>query len=181
MLDSNHAIGSKESIMDIIHVTNRDKVLNTIEKLYIYKETKIDNQLSDKCTVKPRIIFDTVILKNTDRAHIALLWLRVFHAFSSFVRQIPGQNPQRKGTTRTLPSCCVVLCIVCVVLCIVCFVTFPVLFVCICVLNNCHRVATQLQLNIYLIITTGSPYLSQSQVLPTDTYTTQHSALHNKP
>jgi hypothetical protein len=35
----------------------------------------------------------------------------------------------------------------CVVLCIVCFVTFPV-FVCICVLNNCHRVATKLQLNI---------------------------------
>ena len=38
------------------------------------------------------------------------------------------------------------------VLCIVCFVTFPVLFVCVCVLNNCHRVATQLQLNIYHII-----------------------------
>ena len=36
----------------------------------------------------------------------------------------------------------------CVVLHIVCFVTFPVLFVCTCVLNNCHRVATQLQLNI---------------------------------
>jgi hypothetical protein len=31
---------------------------------------------------------------------------------------------------------------------IVGFVTFPVLFVCICVLNNCHRVATQLQLNV---------------------------------
>jgi hypothetical protein len=40
----------------------------------------------------------------------------------------------------------------CVVLCIVCFMTFPVLFVCICVLNNCHRVATELQLNIYHII-----------------------------
>jgi hypothetical protein len=37
-------------------------------------------------------------------------------------------------------------------LCTVCFVTFSVLFVCICVLNNCHRVATQLQLNIYHII-----------------------------
>ena len=36
----------------------------------------------------------------------------------------------------------------CVVLCIFCFVTFPVLFVCIRVLNKCHRVATQLQLNI---------------------------------
>jgi len=34
------------------------------------------------------------------------------------------------------------------VLCIVSFVTFTVLFVCICVLNNCHRLATQLQLNI---------------------------------
>jgi len=32
------------------------------------------------------------------------------------------------------------------VLCIVCFVTCPVLFVCICVLSNCHRVTTQLQL-----------------------------------
>jgi hypothetical protein len=36
------------------------------------------------------------------------------------------------------------------VLRIVCFVTFPVLFVCICVPNNCHQVATQLQLNIYI-------------------------------
>jgi hypothetical protein len=34
----------------------------------------------------------------------------------------------------------------CVVLCIVCF-DIPCV-VCICVLNNCHRVATQLQLNI---------------------------------
>jgi hypothetical protein len=41
------------------------------------------------------------------------------------------------------------------VLCIVCFVTFPVLFVCIYVLNNCQRVAIQLQLNIYHIISNG--------------------------
>jgi len=46
---------------------------------------------------------------------------------------------------------CVVLCIF-VFYVIVCFVTFPVLFVCTCVLNNCHRVATQLQLNISYII-----------------------------
>jgi hypothetical protein len=36
----------------------------------------------------------------------------------------------------------------CVVLWIDCIVSFSVLFVCICVLNYCHRVATQLQLNI---------------------------------
>jgi hypothetical protein len=55
---------------------------------------------------------------------------------------------QSWGTTRTLPNFCVVLCIFCVVLCIDCFVTFSVLFVCTCVLYYCHRVATQLQLNI---------------------------------
>ena len=37
--------------------------------------------------------------------------------------------------------------------CIVCFVSFCVLFVCKCVLYNCHRVATQMQLtNTYRII-----------------------------
>jgi hypothetical protein len=79
-----------------------------------------------------------------------------------------GWCPQRRGTARTLPNFCVALCIFvlfceffCVVLCNVCFVTFPVLFVCICVLNNCQRVATKLQLNIsyhiiyvYIIINT---------------------------
>jgi len=79
-------------------------------------------------------------------------WLRVFRASSSVVRQMPGQNPQRRGTARTVPNFCVVLCIFCVVLCIVCFVSFSVLFVYMCVLNNCHRVATQLQLNISYII-----------------------------
>ena len=39
-----------------------------------------------------------------------------------------------------------------VVLCILCFVSFSVLFLCICVLYYCHRVATQLQLNISYII-----------------------------
>jgi hypothetical protein len=95
-----------------------------------------------------------------------LPWLRFFRAFSSVVRQMPGWCPQRQGTARTLPNffffslcfVCVALCIFlccsmylfCIVPCDVCFVTFPVLFVCIYVLNNCHRVATQLQLNIYL-------------------------------
>jgi len=80
--------------------------------------------------------------------HLWLPWLRFFRAFFSVVRQMPGYNPQWRGTVRTLPSCCVFLCIFCVVLCIVCFVTLLVLFVYICVLNNCHWVATQLQLNI---------------------------------
>jgi hypothetical protein len=74
-------------------------------------------------------------------------WLKFFLAFSLVVKQMPWWKPQRRGTARTLPSCCCSM-YFCVVLCIVCFVTFPVFFVCICVLYYCHRVATQLQLNI---------------------------------
>jgi hypothetical protein len=51
----------------------------------------------------------------------------------------------------------------CVVLYFVCFVSFSVLFVCtrICVLYDCHRMATQLQLNIlYNIISYIYIYIS---------------------
>ena len=71
---------------------------------------------------------------------------RFFRAFSSVVRQMPGYNPQRRGTARTLPKslCCPIHCSFCVVLCTVC--------VQMCVLYNCHRVANQLQLKKYIDI-----------------------------
>jgi predicted secreted protein len=91
-------------------------------------------------------------------AYIRLPWLRFFLSFPSVVRQMPGQNLQRRGTARTLPNFCVVVRIVC-------FVSFSVLFVCICVLYYCHQVATQLQLNIsYPIISYHILY--QIQWLP---------------
>jgi hypothetical protein len=64
-----------------------------------------------------------------------LPWLRFFRASSSVVRKMPEQNPQRRGTTRTLPNfsvvlcifvlfyvflCCSIYCLFCDVLCIVC-------------------------------------------------------------
>jgi len=75
---------------------------------------------------------------------LRLPWLRLFRAFSSVVRHMPGYNQQRQGTARILPNflCCSTYCLFCVVLCIVC------VCVCIyeCVLYYCHRVDTQLHL-----------------------------------
>ena len=43
-----------------------------MEKFYIHKEARIDNQINDKYTVMRNEIFDTLILKDTDSAHITL-------------------------------------------------------------------------------------------------------------
>jgi hypothetical protein len=48
-----------ENIMDTIHITGKGVMMNTIEKYYIYRETKRDNQLNDKLTVQPNAIFKT--------------------------------------------------------------------------------------------------------------------------
>jgi len=43
--------------------------MNTIEKFYKYKETKNNSQINDKNAVKPIIIFDIVVRRETDRVH----------------------------------------------------------------------------------------------------------------
>ena len=57
--------------------------------------------------------------------HSSVTLNEVFRAFSSFVRQMPGYNSQRRGTARTIPKL---------------IVLFYVLFVCKCVLYYCHWV-----------------------------------------
>ena len=70
--------------------------------------------------------------------------LRFFRAFSSVVSEMPGYTSQGRGTVRILPNYRTVL----FYMLFVSIVLFHVLFVCKCVLYYCHRVATQLQLNI---------------------------------
>jgi ferritin-like metal-binding protein YciE len=68
--DNKHSIGPMENIMGVIHTTSEGRMLDTMEKFYIYKETQINNQINDKYTVQPNVIFETLILENTDRVHI---------------------------------------------------------------------------------------------------------------
>jgi len=42
-------------------------MLDTMEKLYIYKKMLINNQIKDKCAVKLNLVLETLILDNTDR------------------------------------------------------------------------------------------------------------------
>jgi hypothetical protein len=47
--------------METIHVTNKGQMMDTLEKFYIFRETKLNNQINDKLTVKPNIIFDVIV------------------------------------------------------------------------------------------------------------------------
>jgi hypothetical protein len=52
--------------MEILHTTVKGPMLNTLEKFYIYREMIIDNQLSDKNTVTPNVIFDAILRHSKD-------------------------------------------------------------------------------------------------------------------
>jgi hypothetical protein len=43
--------------------------MNTLEKFHIYDMMRSENQINNKCTMKPNILFDTLILNNPNRGH----------------------------------------------------------------------------------------------------------------
>ena len=49
-----------EDIMETVYITNKGQMMDTIEKFFIFRETKINYQINDKLTVKPNIIFDII-------------------------------------------------------------------------------------------------------------------------
>jgi phosphopentomutase len=67
LLDHNHSIGPMDTIMDTLHITTKGRMMNTMEKFHIYIETLKNNQINDKCTVRPNITFDTTAQHNPDR------------------------------------------------------------------------------------------------------------------
>lgn len=61
-----------EDIVEILHIPRKGDIMNIPDRLHIYNEAKLDNQISDKCTVKYKVIFDTVIHRNSHRGHSLL-------------------------------------------------------------------------------------------------------------
>ena len=55
--------------MKVIYMTNKGRLVDTIEKFYIYKEKHNNNQINDKNTVLSNIIFDVIVSEDTGRVH----------------------------------------------------------------------------------------------------------------
>ena len=60
-------MGTIEDVMRTVHITNKGRLMDTLEKIYIFRETKIDNQINDKLAVRPNIVFETIVQKDPHR------------------------------------------------------------------------------------------------------------------
>jgi hypothetical protein len=40
LLENRHSIGPKESIMETLHITNKSRLIDIIERFYIFRENK---------------------------------------------------------------------------------------------------------------------------------------------
>ena len=47
-----------EDIMETVYITNKGQIMDTLERFYIFRETKRNNHINNRITVKSNIIFD---------------------------------------------------------------------------------------------------------------------------
>jgi hypothetical protein len=69
LLQAHHSIGPMHTIMEPLYYTTKWRLLNTIEKFHIYRETQLDNQLNYRHTVQTNAIFDTLTRIHTSGGH----------------------------------------------------------------------------------------------------------------
>ena len=67
LLENKHSIGPIDNIMETLHTTGKGRMMDTLERFYIFRETKINNQINDRLIIKPNIIFETIIQKDPHR------------------------------------------------------------------------------------------------------------------
>jgi len=59
--------------MEVVHITKKGKLMDTLECFHIYKETKAGNQVSDRLTAKENTIFRTIIQEDPYKGRSAPL------------------------------------------------------------------------------------------------------------
>ena len=67
LLEKQHAIDKMENIMNVLHITDKGQMMNTIGWYYIYRVTKMVNQINGKLTVQPKAIFESIVRHDTHR------------------------------------------------------------------------------------------------------------------
>ena len=61
VIDKGHSFGPMNETMEVIHVAKKGRMLDMLEKFYIYRETKHSNQINEKLTGQPNPIFEALL------------------------------------------------------------------------------------------------------------------------
>jgi hypothetical protein len=61
LLDEGHDFGPMENIMDIVQYANKGRMMDTLEKFYIYELTCRGSHINDQLTIQRNPIFETLV------------------------------------------------------------------------------------------------------------------------
>ena len=65
--EEGRAFGPMNDIMDVLHIAIKGRMLDTLERFHIYKETKLGTHINDNLTVQSNCIFEALIQNNPHR------------------------------------------------------------------------------------------------------------------
>ena len=89
LIENGHSIGRMKDTMVNIHITSKWKIVDTLEKCYVFRETKLNNQINDKLTIKQNIILDTIVRYDHHRSSWRLYLEQTTHCFSHTRSPLP--------------------------------------------------------------------------------------------
>ena len=64
VIDEGHSFGPMNDVMKIVHFAEKGRMLDTLERFYIYRVTKYGNQINDKLTIQSNPIFEALVQNN---------------------------------------------------------------------------------------------------------------------
>ena len=67
LLENRHAIGPMNDIMDTLSFAIKGSLLVALVSFYIFRKTKLNNQLKDKLRIKQPISFETIVREGPHR------------------------------------------------------------------------------------------------------------------
>jgi hypothetical protein len=67
IIEEGHSFGPIDNIMDIIHIANKGRMLDALEKFYIYRKTQLGTQINNKLTVQANSVFEAIVQNNHHR------------------------------------------------------------------------------------------------------------------
>ena len=61
LLENKHSMGPINEVMELVYTTSKGKFVDTVERFYIYSETRGNNQINDKNKLNPTLFMTSSV------------------------------------------------------------------------------------------------------------------------